>query len=227
MIYLKEFATQAEYDAFVASGQMKRPNVSYIEETLSVEYKKPIQYGVFIQHIDGTLFTIEQWKNQGYVNDLANGVAVITDLCSFVIGGDLNYWGSWGSAKYLDGILSTSDASVAKTDYLGRKNTEIMMANGNEKAAYACVNYQFPNGQTGYLPSVGEWYVIADNLTSINQALTAIARATIKNGSTDNYWTSTQSLTDAWQITPYSKSIGVFSKNGRLANALAVTELIM
>lgn len=40
MTYLKEFATQAEYDAFVESGEMVKPNVSLVNEPFGVFYNK-------------------------------------------------------------------------------------------------------------------------------------------------------------------------------------------
>ena len=42
--------------------------------------------GVYVQHVDGKLYTSEEWSNNAFANDSANGVAVLSmnDYC-FVI----------------------------------------------------------------------------------------------------------------------------------------------
>lgn len=212
MIYLKEFATQAEYDAFVESGQMKKPNVSYIEETLSVEYKKPIQYGVFIQHIDGTLLTEEQWQSKGYSNDLANGVAVVDEMASFVIAKvDVMSKVSWGPTSSVHGVMyPTLESAIRDTN--GYANTERMK--GNSNMAKLCAEYIFPNNAFGYVPAAGELYLVYSKYYSEVDACLAIIGERF-NASFPIYWSSTESSHEkAWVfridtnvMEPYSKSL--------------------
>lgn len=173
MIYLKEFATQAEYDAFVESGQMKRPNVSYIEETTAVEYKKPIQYGVFIQHIDGTLLTKEQWQSEGYSNDSANGVAVIDEKAYFVIAKEKKDYVAWMQYPYtmIPDIFTTADSAEAKTHYDGYATTQKALAHVSSGAIYEASQYVFPNGSNGYLPAMGELFIAFNKSHRINDLM--------------------------------------------------------
>ena len=199
MIYLKEFATQAEYDAFVESGQMQRPNVSYVEETLSVEYKKPIQYGVFIQHIDGTLLTKEQWQSNGYANDLANGVAVVDEKASFVVAKESFdcTWSSFTNSLTPD-LFTSNDEDLAVKDMDGYHNTQKMLLKDTSGAAYICANYIFPNGQKGYLPSVGELNIIVSYSDAVNSIMSVIAKA-IPVG--ERMWASAQTTANkAWLL---------------------------
>lgn len=52
MTYLKEFATQAEYDAFVESGAMVKPNVSLVNEPFGVFYTKRSESDVIEYHFE-------------------------------------------------------------------------------------------------------------------------------------------------------------------------------
>lgn len=46
-----------------------------------------INKGIYIQHVDGGLYTKENWSNKGYSNDLCNGIALVDKVC-FVIAHD-------------------------------------------------------------------------------------------------------------------------------------------
>ncbi len=197
MIYLKEFATQADYDAFVASGQMQRPNVSYIEETTAIKYNKPIQYGLFIQHIDGTLYTEEEWINAGHANTDANGLAVVDSRASFVIAKTDSSEVKWGDSIEIEGLPIYSDKATALTDYNGKANTILISQALTTGAAIDCVNYTFPNGESGYLPAIGEWDIVVPQISKVNK-LMAIIGNTIRENAT-GYWSSTvQSISNAW-----------------------------
>lgn len=47
-----------------------------------------INKGIYIQHVDGGLYTKENWSNKGYSNDLCNGIALVDKVC-FVIAMDM------------------------------------------------------------------------------------------------------------------------------------------
>ena len=88
MKYLKHFETKTQYESFKGSSDFVLPNVSYCvtENIVIFENKKE---NVFIQHINGTLYTTKQWISNNFTNDLANGVAVITNEASFVVAKDV------------------------------------------------------------------------------------------------------------------------------------------
>lgn len=184
MKYLRKFETEADALMFV------KPNVVLVEDTGAVLYNVDSS-GVYIQHIDGTLYTTDEWTAGGFTSDLANGVAVGDTACSFVIAKTDAYdrtikWGS-NTSSAISGVMLTSDSATAKTDYAGASNTELIAATSG--AAYECANYAFPNGATGYLPALGEWAVAYANKSAINAAMALIEGTAISDA---YYWSSTQ-----------------------------------
>lgn len=194
----EKFATAEEYAAFVESGQMKRPNVSLVEEPFTTYYNKYISPGVFVQHVNGTLYTEADWTSGGFGNDEANGVAVVTDNARFVIAkSDLGQM-AWSSntSTAVDGIMRTSDEATAKTDFAGYNNTQLMLATDTSGAGYSCANFTFPNGDKGYLPALGELNEAYANKSKIDSLMTKIGGAKLKS---EYYWSSTQySSFESW-----------------------------
>lgn len=198
MIYLKEFNTAEEYAAFVESGQMIRPNVSLVNEPFTTYYNKYFTLGVFIQHVDGTLYTADEWSSNGLETKDANGVAVISNEAQFVIAtiklqSATLRWAS-DTKNLIDGVFTTNNSANAIQDYRGRKNTEAMLAADTSEAAYMCANYIFPNGQSGYLPSLGELYILNKHISEVNKALRSLGLSNVSF-----FWSSTQyNSTHAW-----------------------------
>lgn len=150
---------------------------------------------VYIEHIDGTLYTTCEWISGEYASELANGVAIINDKCSFVIAKEDVGVYKWSdpNGSVIQGILNTSSGSEALQDYSGELNTELMLEVDTNGAGYHCANYKFANGQSGYLGAAGEWGIVYTYKNNIEDALkfiggTGISRTTSHNG----YWTSTQ-----------------------------------
>ena len=193
MKYLRKFSTETDVamDIF--------PNVVLVEDTKKVLYNvAPI--GVFIQHIDGSLHTMEAWTAAGFSNDEANGVAVNAKEAGFVIAKNLLGTNAWSSntSDLLEGILTTTNSTEAKKDFAGAANTAIIVAASTSGAAVDCNNYTFPNGAKGYLPASGELYVAYNNKASIDAAMTLIGGSGL---SSNFYWSSTQySATSAWYL---------------------------
>lgn len=155
--------------------------------------------GVYIQHINRKLYTTSEWESGAFSNDDANGVALITDNARFVIAKSQSTSSAWSSSAYslVDGILTTTDANVAKTDFAGYENTQLMLATDTSGAGYTCANYTFPNGDKGYLPSLGEFCEVILNISAINSALTLVGANEFIGFA--SYWTSTQGASDsAW-----------------------------
>lgn len=194
MKYLRKFATEAEIDVDAS------PNVVLVAESGEVKYNVPMyKNGVYIQHIDGRLYTTDEWTAMAFANEAANGVAVIADECSFVIAKEDCGKTTWGSQKFVEGvtIVDSSNANDARYDYAGKANTDALLVAGSYPAAQACAGYTFPNGQKGYLGGSGEWYIATPkNRSKINAALAKIG-GTTPDGF---YWSSTQrNAKNAWR----------------------------
>lgn len=202
MKYLRKFATAAEI------SDLPVPNVVLVADTKAVMYNV-IPFGVYIQHIDGSLYTPEDWQTNAFGNNLANGVAVSAAEASFVIAksapsSSILKWG--GTNKALENIKTIGDDYQAQFDYSGQQNTTELVeqlsgytdSNGvvGAPAAQACSAYIFPNGQNGYLPSAGEWAVAYKNIERVNLALSLIG------GGLESamYWSSTpRDISTAWR----------------------------
>lgn len=185
MKYLRKFET--EDDVMV----MVQPNVVLVEDNRSVMYNVDSS-GVYIQHINGSIYKPQQWANEGFANDLVNGVAIITQEHSFVMAKDAYATTSvWSSdSNYVSGCSLTQDLETAKKLYTGAKDTDLIAAKYlSNSAAYKCSQFLFPNEQTGYLPSVGEWNIVKKYFEDVNNARIAIGLSPMEPG---KYWTSTQ-----------------------------------
>ena len=145
MKYLRKYETEADIDIDVT------PNVVLVNDTKKVlyNYNPPLPLGVFIQHVDGKLYTTDEWTAKGFSNDEANGVAVSTEECAFVIAkedaiGDKMWTSNRGTL--IEGIITTKDSNVAKNDYRGKENTDLILVTDTSEAVYSCANFLFPNG---------------------------------------------------------------------------------
>lgn len=174
----------------------------------------PYPNGVYVQHIDGKLYTEEEWTSGGFGNDEANGVAVVADEAAFVVGKKEIGNMSWSSVEEIEGLPYYSDEEAAN-DFSGVENTEIMLTKDTSGAAYACSNYVFGSGDRGYLPAAGEWAIAYRNKAAINGLLTAIGGEEV--ASTANFtvmWSSTNKTSSAaYTITWNNGKLGGSSKS--------------
>ena len=131
-----------------------QPNVVLAADTEKVLYNVESPKGVFIQHVNGSLFTTNDWTAGGYSNDEANGVAVINDACKFVIAKvDIGYRRWQNTATLIEGIPTYVEEDDAETDFNGVTNTALMT---DSPVQSYCTGYTFPNGQKGYVGAAGE-----------------------------------------------------------------------
>lgn len=148
--------------------------------------EKALDYGVYIQDTNGKL-----WKAGAWIGSATpNGVAVYDESCSFIIalGGDkllpIN-------SKIASSSLTTLNTEeTAKADFDGTGNTEILLSDygsvTTESAGY-CAAYTFPNGESGYLGSAGEWNIAFKYKDEIDAIMTLFGGDELKT----SYWTST------------------------------------
>lgn len=200
MKYLRKFNTSIEKLNWSASEEYVIPNVCLTEET--VDYNVPAKImGVSIQHIDGSYYTTEQWTAEGFSNDEANGVAVLTEQTMFVIAKQNITSKVWSndSSKVIEGVSTFSSRSDAIKDMAGYDNTLHMVSvDGAGGAAPYCRSYNFPDGKKGYLPSLGEMQIMFSYKQEVNAAMSLIGGDEIID---DVYWSSTQSSASyAWGI---------------------------
>ena len=162
-------------------------------------------YGVFIYDTNGNLTKPEEWDTAN--NDLAVGVAVIDENCSFIIGKEASVqkvWSNQLNGTVVSGIVTTENTSIAKTDYAGEANSSIVRGltpGENNAFNWAYDNTITVNGITlhGYLGALGEWQTAINNKSSINSALSKIGGTAMKTD--DKYWSSTQySANDAHML---------------------------
>lgn len=211
MKYLKKFENADAQATWQSGDEHILPNICLTNDVITYNAPKKVLEGAYIQHIDGNLYTTSQWTAQGFANDLANGVAIITEEASFVIAkGDASNSSGWSSntTELIEGITATTSYNDAITDFSGKQNTEKMLTAGTSGAAHACANYIFPNGKKGYLPSFGEWQVFKRFKTDAEDALQLIGGSTIYltgNRATNDLFTSTQyDATKVWTFRRYN-----------------------
>lgn len=154
---------------------------------------KALELGVFIIDTNDNLINKDSWSSA--MQETTVGVALITEKVAIVIPTGLHTDLSWSKTEQLvGGVTTTTDITVAKTDYKGKANTEaIVKALGqNAPAAYYCSNYTFKNGKKGYLMAAGESMEIFVNIREILELLKYINKDTTNIGNGIPVWTSTQ-----------------------------------
>lgn len=204
MKYLNKFETNESYDSVKKVAH--KSYVSLVTDSDTVVYDKNLNEGVFIQHIDGTLYTTDEWTAGGFVADDANGVAVVDNKCSFVVStANLNRTAPWANytSDIVEGVFTAYSFAQAITDYNGIENTANIVKIDNTSAAYYCDNYTFPNGAKGYLGSAGEWNILIKNFNYVQTALSKVGEQ-FDTRAGCIYWTSTQSPSHAFVISTCS-----------------------
>lgn len=193
MKYLRNFDTTNEFMNYAGSGLMDRPNVTLVKETEKVYYSNKFPTGVYIQHINGALFTNEEWLEKGYDSSVANGIAVIDDATQFVMSKTIGM-AAWSSntTNNVEG-LAALDSTNARIDYKGYSNTQLILKTDTSGAAYRCSNHTFPNKLKGYLPSAGELLIAHKYKATIDAIRSSLGLSAFPL----RLWTSTQSSADA------------------------------
>lgn len=162
---------------------------------------KALKLGVFIVDTNDNLINKDSWSPTMLQTTV--GVALITEKVAIVISTGLTTNLCWSKTNQLvEGVTTTTDSTVAATDYKGKANTEaIVKALGqNAPAAYYCSNYTFKNGNKGYLMATGESQEIFVNMRKISELLDYINPNTTNLNHGFEVWTSTQNdESTAWR----------------------------
>jgi hypothetical protein len=176
-----------------------------------------------IQHINGELYSSQEWKTLGYHNDNANGIAVISNRCSFVVPktdlSDQSFkFGGFNInvdnyVNYYPEYNSYNPPSLNPfLDFNGTGNTNGLLQSGIDFPVIKNVNTMYlPNGDKLYLPSVGELRLIALYSHLINAYLVDIGGTPLKSGL---YWSSTtKSKETQWCINFSTRILSSRSKD--------------
>jgi hypothetical protein len=111
------------------------------------------------------------------------------------------YW-TFNYDYTIDGVLTTDDEVVARTDLNGKANTELILqqataAKHTAPAAEYCIDtYTFPKGAKGYMGAAGEWAAVIQYGDKVKEAMTLLEYSNLTNPSF-YFWTSTQ-IGNAW-----------------------------
>ena len=176
---------------------------------------KALELGVFIIDTNDNFINKDSWSPT--MQQTTVGVALITEKVAIVISTGLHTDLCWSKTYQLvGGVTTTTDSTVAATDYKGKANTEaIVKALGqNAPAAYYCSNYTFKNGKKGYLMAAGEAQEIFVNMREISELLNYINPNTTNLNNGYEIWTSTQNNeSTAWRhdgmmLKTLSKTVG-------------------
>lgn len=205
---LRKFTNEEKFLAWRKSTECVTPNLVLVGAY--IKYNVPTLYGVSIQHIDGTLYTISEWQENGFTSDDANGVAIVDDRASFVVAkediGEKLLWSN--EAILVEGVSEASNNLNGFDCMNGVQDTQILVELGVSPAASACAEYTFPNGSKGYLPAAGEWEVFESYESSAKEAFNLIGGADLFSPSMAKYyWSTTQkNASDAWA---YASRMGI------------------
>jgi hypothetical protein len=145
--------------------------------------------GVYIQSVDGWLYSATEWDG----SKEANGIAIQTDNVSIVLALEDAYSGYcvWGTRSNIAGVNNSDSKATVRTYFNGEAETDAIINNAaNSTAATHCKNFIFPNGQHGYMGAGGEWWTV---LTYKNDIITAMTSCGGTTPSKD-YWCTTEQV---------------------------------
>lgn len=135
---------------------------SYVRPFCTLEYN-PVPDGVYICDAENHYYTVSEWRSAGRSASEAIGIVVSYGNISFMLSLEETdqIWGlANASVQYVPKITNSGNALM---DYRGRWNTPIIVKTYGSSASYAakyCQDYVFGNGQGGYLPGLGESYIL-------------------------------------------------------------------
>lgn len=164
--------------------------------------------GVYVYANNGKLYNPEEWDTAN--NDLAVGVAVVTDDCKFAISKEEKPKRTWSNALYetdFSGLTNYDSSSQAVTDFNGESNTAIIREaasteDASNNAAYYCYAQTITINSTtkhGYLAAAGELQAAHDNKYAIGSAMSLIGGVAMPSGYF--LWSSTEhSANNVWGL---------------------------
>lgn len=188
--------------------------VQSVSATNNVECMYEETVNVYIQHVNGSLITVDNWKAGGYTNEEANGVAITSISTNFV----LSPTRLWKSKTF-----SNSTITVPNLTGRGKYDTaEIISKNGGKvHACEYCQTAIFPNGLSGgYMGGRSEYNCITKAYDAVNEALLAIGG---NIGSYDKAWSTDVQGNYSWL---FDFSTGKFSNQTSMSYSFKAVPLM-
>lgn len=165
--------------------------VNYAPVEAKFVYKERIYK--YIRHKNGTVYTKEEWVSNNYLSEDADGVCLI----GYTTGGfvmakkPLEPYYKWSNVSSL--VEGISDNSSSYEDGYGDTQKIIShYGTGGAPAAEACVEYTFPSGKNGYLPSTYNLSRYSSNRTDVDDIMDVIGGRKWGTGSGITIWSSSQ-----------------------------------
>lgn len=154
--------------------------------------KKQVEFGVFIEAIDGTLYQSTEWTGA----KTANSIVVKQPTVSFRIAltqssSTMKIHSSY-SGTLENYMTAISDVEQAKLDMKSAENTAniIKLQSGTAYAAGYCNAFTFPDGKTkGLLPALGWLQTAYDNKAAVDSCLVACGATAMDTF--NHHWAST------------------------------------
>ena len=219
-------ATATEYFTATLTLTATTNQNKTITKTMSVNvncgpnYDKIDDCGVAIMDINGRFYEdAAEWRAAG--SPIVNGIAISDGTHRFCVShyetesvnypdayNDTDYWGSNGI--HINGVTATTDNTTAKTNFDGAANTNIIINNVKSSDGYfnehpysaagICKEFTFPNSESSYLGSCGEWNLIQGAISTINTLINAIGGNLIDTNPSayPYYWTCVQFSTTGY-----------------------------
>lgn len=190
-------------DKATGSALFNRTTVKSVLPFFPFPFKGGMEEGVYILDKNNKLYEKDHYSG---TSDDAVGVAVMLSGSQFVVSKTADTVGrAWtNSGQLIDGIVTTTNSSLAMEDFAGESNTDklIEQMGSNAPAAYHCrtTSGLFPEGYMGYLPSLGELTLAYYYKDQIDTCMSKIGGNYIH----DSYvnWSSTQrDSSNAWYLT--------------------------
>lgn len=146
------------------------------ERSINFKYMAP---GTYVEATDGTLYTSSAWPSSGKT---ANSVVYLSESFNFKIALTnvrLPYHNNTTDTDWTT-YMTSLNLTQALQDHNGADNTDNMIlfntAHGTNNTNYAapyCKAFTFPNGESAYLPTLGQVNIIVNNRNAFNTCLQA------------------------------------------------------
>ncbi|WQJ53595.1 MAG: hypothetical protein [Wendovervirus sonii] len=214
MLYINEFENIGEYQRI--ASELPQPQLAYFKDQGKCHaITEPGPYGVFIVDEKGKRYTVDSWDSTRtdarfvkFSNEILNPGNGQPDN-SIVISKNWEYVNIlpiWQVEDVLLNVKTTTDPSVAVTDYNGLLNTSSAIEDASTKKGSRTLENYIPalmyaqqtketfKGEElhAYVPAMGQYMQIIENLEQINVALNKIHAKSFPTGSTSIWYSSTQ-----------------------------------
>ena len=169
----KDGYTSPESQSFTASQSGRNLNWGYYA----------IKLGVYIQGLSGKLYDSDEWTEQ----ETPNGIVVSTDTLKLILALEII------EDKQMSDVFELPSYGEDEGEAAGRgelNTKDILSSISNPYAAQAAYDYIFPNGQRGYLGSMGDFAIVHDNISQVEELFELVTGNKLFTNTDVFYWGS-------------------------------------